>query len=57
MEKFRFDQYGSVYEYDKDLKAYVFVGKLNGRTQKEFISDLKELRQTKDQKANNIFYQ
>jgi len=39
MEKYRFDQYDSVYEYDKRQKAYVFIGKLNGRTKKEFIKD------------------
>ena len=44
MEKYRFDQYGTVYQYDADEKIYFFVGCLNGRTKKEFIKDLEELR-------------
>ncbi len=39
MEKYRFDQYGSVYEYSKEQGAYIFIGKLNGSTEKEFIAD------------------
>jgi hypothetical protein len=40
MEKYRFDHaYGSVYKYSNDQKAYVFIGKLNGRTEKQFIED------------------
>ena len=42
MEKYRFDhQTGSVYQYDGE-KAYVFIGKLNGRTEAEFIRDIEE---------------
>ena len=37
MEKYRFDQYDSVYEYNDNQQAYLFVGKLNGQTKKEFI--------------------
>jgi len=43
MEQYRFDQYGSVYEYSKEHKAYVFIGKLNGRTKKQFIKDYENL--------------
>lgn len=39
MEQYRFDQYGSVFVYDNQAEAYVFAGKLNGRTESEFISD------------------
>ena len=42
-EKFRFDHaYDSVYEYSAAAQAYVFIGKLNGRTEKEFIRDYEE---------------
>ena len=30
MERYREDQYGSVYEYSKDEDAYLFVGKKIG---------------------------
>jgi len=39
MERYRFDQYDSVYEYDEDAKAYIFIGKLNGQTEDEFIEE------------------
>jgi len=39
MEKYRFDQYGSVYEYDEESRGYVFIGKLNGDTEESFIQD------------------
>ena len=39
MEQYRFDEYGSVYEYDSERKAYVFIGKLNGMTKGEFIEN------------------
>lgn len=42
MEKYRFDQYDSVYEYDENAQAYSFIGKLNGRTEKQFIRDYEE---------------
>lgn len=38
MEKYRFES-GSAYEYSNQQKAYVFIGKLNGRTKKQFIAD------------------
>jgi len=42
-EKYRFDhQTGSVYEYDAEAEAYVHCGKLNGRSEKEFLSDYEE---------------
>ena len=37
--KYRFDQYDSAYEYNHTQNAYVFIGKLNGRTEEEFIND------------------
>lgn len=41
-ERYRFDQYDSVYEYDEKAHAYIFCGKLNGRTETEFIRDYEE---------------
>lgn len=38
MDKYRFEN-DSVYEYDKEYKVYIFIGKLNGRTRKQFIDD------------------
>jgi len=38
MERFRLEN-DSVYEFDKEYDAYVFCGKLNGRTLSEFIDD------------------
>jgi hypothetical protein len=35
---YRFDQYGSVYEYNIDHGAYLFIGRLNGRSKKAFIA-------------------
>jgi len=45
MEKdtYRFDQYDSVFKYDADAQAYIFTGKLNGRTEEEFISDYENM--------------
>ena len=37
-EKYRFES-GSAYEYSADNRAYIFIGKLNGRTKKQFIND------------------
>lgn len=43
MEKFRFDHTtGTVYEYDPDLYCYLFCGRLNGRTEQEFIRDYEQ---------------
>jgi len=39
IEQYRFDQYGSVYEYSKENNCYIFIGKLNGRTEKEFLDE------------------
>jgi hypothetical protein len=39
MNKYRFDQYDSVYEFDDEQCAYIFIGKLNGRTKKEFLAE------------------
>jgi len=33
---------GAVYEYRKDRNAYIFLGKLNGRTLRQFIEDINE---------------
>lgn len=43
MDKYRFEN-GSVYEYDKEQRAYVFIGKLNGRTRKQFIDDYENIQ-------------
>ena len=43
MEKYRVDQYNSVYEYDSEAKAYIFIGKLNaGESIEEFIEEYEE---------------
>lgn len=39
MEQYRFDEYGSVYEYSAKNHAYLFIGKLNGRTREQFLAD------------------
>lgn len=46
-EKFRFES-GSVYEFCDKQKAYVFIGKLNGRTKKQFIADYENERMHAD---------
>jgi len=40
IERFRFDNYGSVFEYSEEHHAYIFIGKLNGRSEQEFIEDV-----------------
>ena len=40
-EQYRFDQYDAVYEYNEVHQTYLFIGKLNGRTQAQFIADYK----------------
>lgn len=37
-EKYRFES-GSAYAYCSNAAAYLFIGKLNGRTKKQFIED------------------
>ena len=39
-EKYRLDQYENVYEYSLEHNAYLFIGKLNGRTLSEFLNEL-----------------
>tara|TARA_B100001094_G_scaffold219408_1_gene213512 strand:+ start:2251 stop:2484 length:234 start_codon:yes stop_codon:yes gene_type:complete len=42
-EKFRFDHAsGSVYEYSKENKCYIFCGNLLNRSESRFIKDFKE---------------
>lgn len=36
--KYRFES-GSVFEFSASQNAYVFIGKLNGRTKAQFIRD------------------
>ena len=38
MNKYRFES-GSAYEFSKEQDAYIFIGKLNGRTKEQFLSD------------------
>jgi len=38
MAKYRFES-GSVYEFDAAHNAYIFIGKLNGKTKKQFIKE------------------
>ena len=40
-DKYRFES-GSVYEYCKQSHAYLFIGKLNGRTKKQFIAEYEQ---------------
>jgi len=42
MEKYRIDQYDSVYEYDVEARAYIYIGKLRGRTLEQFLIDIQE---------------
>ena len=37
-DKYRFEC-GTVYKYKYDAGCYICIGKLNGRTRKQFISD------------------
>lgn len=37
-ETYRFSN-DSVYEYSYHAKAYILIGKLNGRTKRKFIND------------------
>lgn len=41
MSKYRFES-GSVYEYSAEHGAYIFIGKLNGRTRAQFIREYEE---------------
>jgi hypothetical protein len=42
-EQYRFDHaYDSVYEYSNEQQAYVLIGKMNGRTEEEFVNDYEE---------------
>ena len=43
MEKYRTDQYGSLYVYDENAKAYIFIAKLNGRTKAEAVADIEAM--------------
>lgn len=38
MSKYRFEN-GAVYEYSSEHKAYLFVGKLNGMSKRQFIEE------------------
>lgn len=33
---------GSVYEYSEGRRAYIFCGKLNGRTLKQFVKEIEQ---------------
>lgn len=37
MSKYRFES-GAVYKYNSEQDAYLFIGKLNGRTKEQFLS-------------------
>lgn len=39
MSKYETDQYNSVYEWSTDHNAWVLVGKLNGKSLKQFINE------------------
>ena len=38
MNKYRVE-HGNVYEYDADYNAYLFIGKLYGRSLQEFLQE------------------
>jgi hypothetical protein len=42
VNKYRTDQYGSVFEYCPEKNCYLFAGKLNGRTLEQFIRDIEQ---------------
>ena len=33
---------GEVYEWSDSAEAYIFIGNLNGRTERQFIEDMQE---------------
>lgn len=37
--KYETDQYNSVYEWSSNHHAWIFIGKLNGQSLKEFIDE------------------
>jgi hypothetical protein len=40
---YRFDhQTGAVYAFDESQNAYFFIGRMNGRTEQQFINDIEE---------------
>ena len=41
MDKYRVES-GAVYKYSKEHNAYIFIGKLNGKTRKQFIKEYEE---------------
>lgn len=41
MSRYRVES-GSVYEYSESHKAYLFIGKLNGLTKKQFITEYED---------------
>lgn len=41
-EKYYSDAYDSVFEWSEEQNAYVFIGKLLGRTEEEFIKDYED---------------
>tara|TARA_R110000851_G_scaffold180514_1_gene328159 strand:- start:251 stop:379 length:129 start_codon:yes stop_codon:yes gene_type:complete len=42
MDTYRFES-GSVYEFSKEYDAYVFIGKLNGQSKRDFIEEYESL--------------
>ena len=38
MNRYRLES-GSVYKFSKEKDAFIFIGKLNGRTIEQFLSD------------------
>jgi hypothetical protein len=44
-EKYRFET-GAVFEYSAGHKAYIFIGKLNGKTKKQFIKEYESHNET-----------
>jgi hypothetical protein len=41
IDKYRFEN-GSVYEYSLEHRAYLFIGKLNGKSKRQFIREYEE---------------
>jgi hypothetical protein len=49
-DKYRFDQYGSVYVFDASHQAYIFIGKMNGNSKKKFIDEYEQGRGQEDER-------
>jgi hypothetical protein len=42
LNNYRYDQYGSLYQFDEIVDGYIFIGRLNGKSIESFIEDYEE---------------